>query len=230
MPDDHAISSHLKSWEDVFASRPWGRYPPEELVRFMARQFGKVADKSAVKVLEIGCGPGANLWFLAREGYAVAGIDGAPTAIHKAAERLRDDCPPLRVQPDLKVGNFGDLPWSDRTFDCVIDIEGVSTNGLSVIRSALSEVHRVLKPGGRFFAKMFGSRTTGYDKSAEFEPGTLRNPTDGPCAGQDLAHYFTDKQLHQELAAFSALTLDSVQRSDYGGAWLVEEWLVNAQK
>src|SRR6218665_938871 len=61
-------------WDEKFRSRSWGRYPPEDLVRFMGRRF-RAADKGAVKVLEVGCGPGANLWFMHREGFAVHGID-----------------------------------------------------------------------------------------------------------------------------------------------------------
>ena len=52
-------------WETLFASRAWGRYPPEELVRFVARSFGDAPDRASVRILELGCGPGANVWFLA---------------------------------------------------------------------------------------------------------------------------------------------------------------------
>ena len=187
------IERHLKSWDDVFARRAWGRYPPEELVRFMGRRFGTLEDKSGVRVLEVGCGPGANLWFLAREGFTVAGIDGSPTAIRQATERLLEEglVVPDR-EPDLRVGNFAKLPWKDGSFDAVIDIEGIAHNERVVICDALAEALRVLKPGGLFFAKMFGTQTTGYDPKAEFEPGTLRAPADGPCAGHDLVHFFTD--------------------------------------
>lgn len=230
MPHDQ-IDSHLKSWDDVFARRAWGRYPPEELVRFMGRRFGPVEDKSAIKVLEIGCGPGANLWFLAREGFAVSGIDGSSTAIHQAQKRLQAEglVAPGR-EPDLRVGNFAALPWPDGRFDAVIDIEGISTNQSDVIQASLAEARRVLKPGGVFFAKMFGVETTGYDAGAEFEPGTIRAPKDGPCAGQDLAHFFSEAELRERLAAFADVRIDWVKRSDHDGRWIVQEWLVSATK
>ncbi len=227
---DH-IESHLKAWEEVFSTRSWGRYPPEELVRFMSRRFGAVADKASIKVLELGCGPGANLCFLAREGYGVAGIDGSPTAIRQAGKRLRgDDLAPAGREPDLQVGNFAELPWADNTFDAVIDIEAISTNSSDVIRDTIREVRRVLKLGGSFFGKMFGTETTGYDAALAFEPGTLRAPQDGPCHGQDLAHYFAEAELRARFTDFAELSLDWVKRSDRGGAWTVQEWLVSARK
>jgi tRNA G46 methylase TrmB len=49
----------------------WGKYPPEHVIRFVARNFYRVPDRKYVHLLEVGCGPGANVWFMAREGFAV---------------------------------------------------------------------------------------------------------------------------------------------------------------
>src|SRR5450759_3956496 len=108
-------------WERVFATRPWGSYPPEELVRFIARNFRAVPVKSGVRVLEIGCGPGPNIWYLVREGFTVAGIDGSPTAIRQAEGRLVAEGLPHKMPlVDLKVGDFASLPWANEMFDAVV--------------------------------------------------------------------------------------------------------------
>ena len=120
-------------WDDKFSSREWGRYPPEDLVRFVGRNF-KVADRSEITVLEVGCGPGANVWFLHREGYRVAGIDGSPAAIDKARIRIEAENEQLnRLNPDLRVGNFSSLPWAEQSFDLVIDIFSIYANTIDVI-------------------------------------------------------------------------------------------------
>ena len=62
-----------RAWEEIFRSREWGKYPPEHLVRFIAGNFYGVPNRGAVGLLEIGCGPGANAWFMAR----AADADGA---------------------------------------------------------------------------------------------------------------------------------------------------------
>ena len=80
-------------WENLFSSGNWGQYPGEDLIRFVARNFYAVADRSATRILEVGCGPGANLWFLAREGFAAHGIDGSPSAVAKSRSRLDRECP-----------------------------------------------------------------------------------------------------------------------------------------
>src|ERR1700680_3615300 len=93
------------SWEKVFRSRDWGKYPPEELVRFVALNYYSAPDRKLIRLLEIGCGTGANVWFMAREGFDVCGIDGSVTAIEKARQRLTGE----RVQAQLEVGDVAAL-------------------------------------------------------------------------------------------------------------------------
>lgn len=218
-------------WEQVFASRRWGSYPPEELVRFMARNFRSAADKSSVQVLEVGCGPGPNIWYLVREGFAVAGIDGSPTAIRQAHERLAAEALPHGTPSvDLRVGDFSSLPWPDVTFDAVVDVASLYANPMAKIIASVAEIRRVLKPGGTFFGKMFGIGTTGSDSGELLEAGTRRRPTTGPCAGNDVAHFFSRDELGILFAGFAGLTLDETYRTDHNGEVRICEWLLSARK
>jgi len=149
--------NYNQHWNEKFSARPWGRYPPEDLVRFMGRNF-KSAQKDLIKVLEVGCGPGANIWFLNREGFSVSGIDVSPVAIEIARERVYSENRDIGSrEPDLRVGNFKLLPWSDNYFDVAIDIFALYANTREVISEALDEIARVLKPGALFYSKVFGS-------------------------------------------------------------------------
>jgi hypothetical protein len=46
-------------WDNIFSKKKWGKYPPEELVRFVGRNYFSVPDRSSISFLEIGCGGGA---------------------------------------------------------------------------------------------------------------------------------------------------------------------------
>jgi SAM-dependent methyltransferase len=218
-------------WENIYANRAWGQYPPEELIRFIARNFKATTNKSEVRVLEVGCGPGPNVWYLVREGFSVAGIDGSPTAIRQAQERLlAEKLPYHEPQVDLKVGDFSNLPWSDNSFDVVIDVEALYANTMDDIKRTLSEIKRTLKPGGLFFGKMFGEQTTGSDSGVTIESGTVQFPTTGPCAGNDISHFFTRDEFDVLFSAFSDVEIDQVQRTERCGSVQIFEWLVRARK
>lgn len=225
------MEQHLAEWERVHASRPWGLYPSEDLVRFMTRTFRDHPDRGAVRVLDVGCGPGANLVFLVREGFNVSGIDGSRTALDKAEKRFIDEkVPGYPERLEMRQGNFATLPWADETFDVAVDMESIYANPMSVIRSCVDEVRRVLKPGGRFFSKMFGTETTGFGTGERFEENTSRNPTEGPCGGYGFAHFFTEAEIRDLLAEFDSVDIDWLHRSDRSGQVSIFEWIVSARK
>ena len=63
------MNSNASNWENIFLQKEWGKYPSIALVRFIASNYYDAQDRNEIKILEIGCGTGANLWYLAREGF-----------------------------------------------------------------------------------------------------------------------------------------------------------------
>ena len=220
-----------RHWDEKFRTRRWGRYPPEDLVRFMGRSFGET-DHTMVAVLEIGCGPGPNLWFLHREGFRVSGIDGSPAAVEAAARRLSEENKGLNpIPPDLKVGDIASLPWAPATFDVVVDILALYANTLDVIRAATREVLRVLKPGGRFYTKLWGRNTSGYGLGTELEPGTYDDIPVGPCRGMGVSHFFDREEIARMFSDFDVTAIDVITRTDRTvGDLHIEEYVCQLRK
>ncbi|MGH7484934.1 MAG: class I SAM-dependent methyltransferase [bacterium] len=230
MSSSDITEKNIAYWDDIFARRAWGKYPPEELVRFIARTFPEAATRRQQRILEVGCGPGANLWFLSREGFEIAGIDGSAHAINEAKERLRRENLADEQRVDLRTGNFAKLPWSDASFDAVIDIVSIYANTMPTIRSVIAEVHRVLKPGGWFFMMVFAPETTGATSGKKLEEGTTADPAEGPLQGLGVTHVFTDQELRGELKMFGEISLDWMRRSDRGGMYEFTHWIAQARK
>jgi SAM-dependent methyltransferase len=211
MPPAEDYKQH---WDKKFQNQEWGRYPPEDLVRFMGR-FYRNTDRKNISVLEIGCGPGANIWFLHREGYRVSGIDGSPTAIDLANKRILVENAGLKAQTmDLRAGDFSTLPWKNESFDVVIDIFSLYANRLAVIEKTISEIYRVLKPGGRFYSKTWGRGTAGYGSGDQLEAGTFDNILSGPCANMGMSHFFDEPEIRSVFRSFRIDAIDRVIRSD----------------
>jgi hypothetical protein len=148
-------------WDRIFSSRSWGRYPAEELIRFVAREAFSVADRSTLKGLELGCGPGANLWFLANEGIPFDAIDGSKSAVAQAKARLDHEKPGWKGR--IEVGNFHRLPEDFRAYNFVLDSEAIYCNDFDESsrregRSGLG--HLRLAPGASKAGRAL-DRTTG---------------------------------------------------------------------
>lgn len=223
-----STEANLRHWDSIFRSRPWGRYPAEEVIRFIARNFFRAADRRAVRLLEVGCGPGANVWFMAREGFSVSAIDGSPAAIEQLAARLTAEG--IAFDPaEFRTGNFATLPWPDETFDAVVDVEALSANRLDVVHEALGEIRRVMKPGAVLFSKMFSPQTTGCGTGEQLEERTTADPETGACAGIGTVHFFTEADLDAVFAPFHDVARSWVHRREADGTE-VHEWITTARK
>jgi SAM-dependent methyltransferase len=135
-------------WErDIYGQgQHLNRYPFDCVVSFIYRYAPRGKPRASVRILEVGCGGGNNLWFAAREGFAVSGIDGSASAIAFAHQRFAAE----GLVGDLRVGDFTQLPYQSDVFDLVIDRGALTCCGWSAMRQAVGEVGRVLAPGGRF--------------------------------------------------------------------------------
>ena len=99
------------------------------------------------RMLDIGCGGGANLQRLlerAPQGHAT-GIDYAPLAVEMSREVNARAIADGRC--NVLEGDVRALPFEDGTFDLVVAFETVYFWDMPV---GFSEVRRVLRPGGQF--------------------------------------------------------------------------------
>lgn len=96
-------------------------------------------------LLDVGCGAGGFLAYAAQTVRFVAGLDASGIQVRMARRRLRDRVEAGRAE--LVLGDAEALPWDDGRFSAV-----ASLNCLKFVAEpdrALSEMHRVLRAGGR---------------------------------------------------------------------------------
>jgi SAM-dependent methyltransferase len=112
------------------------------------------------RVLDVGCGPGRlALMASAAAGPAgeVRGIDPAPEMVELARRKATQARAPVRFD----VGVIEALPYPSDHFDVVLSSLMLHHLPDSLKRHGLAEVHRVLRPGGRFVAVDFGATPRG---------------------------------------------------------------------
>jgi len=214
-------------WEQVFQQQAWGKYPGEELIRFIARNFYKAPKRSDVKILEVGCGPGANLWYMAREGFAVYGIDGSETAIQIARSRLDQECPGWKGE--LLVGDITKLPYADAYFDAVIDNEAVYANPYEQSLAIYSEMARVTKKGGKLFSRTFAQGSWG-DGTGEQVGHHAFVCSEGPLAGKGFSRFTAYEEIPVLIEDFSVQEIQLISRLDCQENKEVKEWIIIGEK
>ena len=103
-------------------------------------------------VLEIGCGAGTDLLEFAKAGALVAGVDVTDTALKLTEERILLEGVNYNL---IKIAAYSGkrLPYSENKFDLVYAY-GV-LHHTPFIDDLISEIHRVLKPGGRLKAMVY---------------------------------------------------------------------------
>jgi SAM-dependent methyltransferase len=119
----------------------WYRGLRALLLELLARYVPRDA---CPRILDAGCGTGANLQVLLRHGDAI-GVDIAEEAIGFCRAR---GIPPERAL----VASLLELPFPDNFFDLTLSFDVICN--IADDASAFTEVKRVIKPGGRVIAQL----------------------------------------------------------------------------
>ncbi len=216
-------------WEASYAAGHRQLYPWDAVVSFVFRYAPKERAREKVRILEVGCGTGSNLWFAAREGFEVCGIDGSPSAIAYARERFARD----GLIGDFRVATFDDLPFDDDSFELALDRASLSCVGHAAGRAAVAEVARVLCPGGFFFFNPYSER---HSSAAAGTPGAdslVENIVRGSLIGAGGISFYGRDDVERALPApWRIRFLEHMERSDLldENNLVHAEWRVVAEK
>lgn len=97
-------------------------------------------DLSGLKVLDLGCGDGHDLWVLSQRGAKIYGIDASREMVELSQSK--------NPRAQIELATFDELPFDDESFDLVVSKWALQT--APDILPAYQEAYRVLKPGGQF--------------------------------------------------------------------------------
>lgn len=220
---------HRAHWDRIFESRSWGKYPAEDIVRFASRMFDP-AQRKNISVLDLGSGPGANTWFLCREGFKVSAIDHSQVAIEQLLERIKTEAPGKGELVDAIASDFSMMPFEDGKFDLVVDHVSICANTIDTIRDTIREIHRVLKAGGYVYSKFISVPTTGVTEGQQVEPSTFVENPRGPTVGIGPLHVVDEDRLRDLFSNFNIVSVDKYFRTDGIAKYQVEELALVGRK
>ena len=134
---------------------PWDGVGVRDDLRWLLAS-GRLDRSACTRVVDLGCGTGANVVFLAEQGFEATGIDFSKVAIGKARERAADagvvrQC--RFVEADLtETDHASEL---GAPYDLLIDFGTLDDLRPAGRRAMAATVRRLSRPGSRFLLWCF---------------------------------------------------------------------------
>jgi len=168
------------------------------------------------KVLDIAVGTGWTTEQFVRTGAQVTAIDLSPQAVELTKKRLA--LYGLTAE-EVRIVDAQQLPFADESFDFVLAFGCLMH--MPNTQSAIDEIHRVLKPGGKTSAMMYNKHSLHWWYYIVFGKGILRGRlltmsmqelssryTDGAYEqGNQLTKFFSTKETRKMFSKFSRVSV-----------------------
>lgn len=199
-------------WEKGFDDR-W--LEPMEEAWFYADRWKQLGFKD---VLDLGCGLGRHAIFFARQGFNVRAFDLSQEAVDYLTKWAAEEKLPVLVEK----ANMLKMPCPDRSLDAIFSIHVISHTDTEGIRAILSEIQRILRPGGEIFFSLCAKESYRW-KSRHWpmiDENTIRCTDEGPEMG--IPHFHADKAfLRDSLSGFKIRQIRLVN------SWISDDLEVN---
>jgi SAM-dependent methyltransferase len=156
------------------------------------------------RVLELGCGAGANIPLFRSLGIDYFGIEGSPTIVKQLHCRYPD------LSDQIYMGDFTtDQPF-DANFDLVVDRAAVTHNNTISIKNTLQTIIDSLKPGGLFIGvDWFSMNHTDYSRGQiAGDKYTRTNYSKGQFVGVGNVHFSDEPHLRDLFSKFEILFME----------------------
>lgn len=216
--------SFSSGWNDRFAGGGSNSvWPWSDLVSAVMR-YSK--PYSGMRVLELGCGVGANARFFLESGCDYHAIEGSEAAV----ALMRLSLPELGSR--LRQGDFTEGFGFGGLFDVIVDRSAVTHNSHAAIERTLAAVSAALKRGGKYIGiDWFSAAHSDASVAEEAEDRhTRRGFTDGPFTGIGRVHFADEEDMRSLFSSFRLEMLEHkvVHRVQPAGA-MFAAWNVVAE-
>ena len=179
------IESKAWKWEIVDKDdKYWNS--PADVVYYLCENW---KEKNYKTILDIGCGFGRNAIYFAKHGFNVSGFDLSEHSVNQTLEKAKAQ----NVKLDqVVVADMLNFPFKDNSFDVLFALNVISHTDLEGFKKILSEINRVLKPGGEVYFTVGSKESFWFNNPVckYVDENTRIRVEDGPENG--IPHFYID--------------------------------------
>jgi len=175
--------SFSSEWEQKYRAGHMSIWPWSDLVSYVMR-YARPSGPD-YRVLELGCGAGANIPFFKSLGVKYYAIEGSPSIVETLRNKFSE------LEANIVVGDFSeDIPFSV-DFDLVVDRSSITHNTTRSIKKSLAMVYSKLKTEGKFIGiDWFSTQHSDYQNGViDEDVYTRRDYTSGQFANIGRVHF-----------------------------------------
>ena len=180
MKTDTAHRAWDVRWSSVEGRADWLAAEPD-VVATATELSGRLGP---VRALDLGCGVGRHALLFARLDFETSAVDLAEAGLAEVRSSAMDE----GLEIDARLAPMTELPFADQTFDYVLSFNVLYHGDPGVVRAAIDEIRRVLKPGGLFQGTMLSQRNAGYGLGTEVAPDTFVRDAGEEMDDSDKVH------------------------------------------
>lgn len=201
------IDKHTEKWDKLHESHTFRpEYPTESVIRFVRMNFPEADGKS---MLDLGCGAGRHVIFLAQEGFSVTGIDFSKTGLQYAKKRLEDH----GLNAVLTEGSILSLPYEDDSFDGIVSYGVLCYFKYDDLKTVAKEIYRTLKKDGKAFLITRSTHDKRFGKGINIEKNTFKMNSNITNEQDLLIHFLDMEEISDLFSSFSSIHVGFTEES-----------------
>lgn len=147
-----------KEWDWSAVKNDLWNTPSEDVYYYLERWHSK----NFKVFLDLGCGLGRHSLLFANKGFKTYSFDLSEYALSSLNEKAEQS----GVEITTQYGDIHKLPYESEKFDCLLAYHVISHTDTLGITRILSEIQRVLKPGGECFVSLCSKKSPSFTKES----------------------------------------------------------------
>ena len=211
-----------RSWENHYTTgRSELHYPDENLVRLIKKNIPAGTPPAGLVAVDLGCGSGRHLKLLGDLGFQRAvGMDSSMNALLLTKNNF--------TAPLVRCDNRH-VPLKGGSVDLVIAWGSLHYNRKSALGTMLSEIVRILRPGGNLFATLRSERDTNMKRGRHL--GSDVWETELADISGSVVSFYSEEEIRSEFSFFSQCRYGLIERSLIGDtSSIISHWVIHAVK